>query len=95
MRERWPAAVHFIRERGLNERFGPGGREVLAAGSPTGIGTQLETRAAQAVQDLGIVVQCGHYNTLMRVLLNLGLADLFGRSAVPLYVMNVAYPVVD
>ncbi len=95
VRERWPAAVHFIRERGLNERFGPGGREVLAAGSPTGIGTQLETRAAQAVQDLGIVVQGGHYNTLMRVLLNLGLADLFGRSAVPLYVMNVAYPVVD
>jgi len=45
--------------------------------------------------DLGIVVQGGHYNTLVRVLERLGLADVFGRSQVPLYVMNVAYPVVD
>jgi indolepyruvate ferredoxin oxidoreductase alpha subunit len=95
VRERWPAAVRFIRERGLNERFGPGGREALAAGAPTGIGTQVDVRTAEAVKDLGIVVQGGHYNTLMRVLLNLGLADLFGRSVVPIYVMNVTYPVVD
>lgn len=95
VRERWPAAVRFIRERGLNERFGPGGREVLAADAPTGIGTQVDAAAAAAAQDIGIVVQGGHYNTLMRVLLNLGLADLFGRSAVPVYVMNVTYPVVD
>ena len=95
VRERWPAAVRFIRERGLNERFGPGGREVLAAGAPTGIGTQVDAAAAAAAQDIGVVVQGGHYNTLMRVLLNLGLADLFGRSAVPVYVMNVTYPVVD
>jgi indolepyruvate ferredoxin oxidoreductase alpha subunit len=95
VRERWPAAVRFIRERGLNERFGPGGREVLAAGAPTGIGTHVDAAAAAAAQDIGIVVQGGHYNTLMRVLLNLGLADLFGRSAVPIYVMNVTYPVVD
>jgi len=95
VRERWPAAVRFIRERGLNERFGPGGREVLAAGAPTGIGTQVDAAAAAAAQDIGIVVQGGHFNTLMRVLLNLGLADLFGRSAVPVYVMNVTYPVVD
>jgi len=95
VRERWPAAVRFIRERGLNERFGPGGREVLAAGAPTGIGTHVDSVAAAAAQDIGIVVQGGHYNTLMRVLLNLGLADLFGRSAVPVYVMNVTYPVVD
>jgi indolepyruvate ferredoxin oxidoreductase alpha subunit len=95
VRERWPAAVRFIRERGLNERFGPGGREVLAAGAPTGIGTQVDAAAAAEAQDIGIVVQGGHYNTLMRVLLNLGLADLVGRSAVPVYVMNVTYPVVD
>lgn len=95
VRERWPAAVRFIRERGLNERFGPGGREVLAAGAPTGIGPHVDAAAAAAAQDIGIVVQGGHYNTLMRVLLNLGLADLFGRSAVPVYVMNVTYPVVD
>ena len=95
VRERWPAAVRFIRERGLNERFGPGGREVLAAGAPTGIGTQVDEAAAAAAQGIGIIVQGGHYNTLLRVLLNLGLADLFGRTAVPIYVMNVTYPVVD
>ncbi len=95
VRERWPAAVRFIRERGLNEFFGPGGREVLGAGAPTGVGTRVDPAAAAAARGIGVIVQGGHYNTLMRVLLNLGLADLFGRSAVPVYVMNVTYPVVD
>ena len=31
----------------------------------------------------------------MRVLERLGLADIYGNSSVPLYVMNVAYPVID
>ena len=35
------------------------------------------------------------YNTLLRALERLGLADVYGRSQIPLYVMNVAYPVVD
>ena len=95
VRERWPAAVRFIRERGLNEHFGPGGKEVLAAGAPTGVGTQVDVEAAGAALGVGVIVQGGHYNTLMRMLLNLGLADLFGRSALPVYVMNVTYPVVD
>jgi len=47
------------------------------------------------LQDVGIVVQGGNYNALVRVLERLGLADVYGRSRVPLYVMNVAYPVVD
>ena len=46
-------------------------------------------------RDLGIVVQGGHYNTVVRALERLGLADVYGRSQVPLYVMNVAYPVID
>jgi len=45
--------------------------------------------------DIGIVVQGGSYNTLMRALLRLGVADVYGHSRVPLYVMNVAYPVID
>jgi indolepyruvate ferredoxin oxidoreductase alpha subunit len=44
--------------------------------------------------DLGIVVQGGHYNTVVRALERLGLADIYGESQVPLYVMNVAYPVI-
>lgn len=71
VRDRWPAAVRFIQERGLNE--------VISA-----------DRA-----DVGIIVQGGLYNTLNRSLELLGCSDAFGRSDVPLYVMNVTYPVVD
>ncbi len=45
--------------------------------------------------DLGIVVQGGIYNTLMRALQTLGLADAFGQTRVPVYVLNVTYPLVD
>ncbi len=71
VRERWPAAVHFIEERGLNEFF------------------------AEGADDIGVIVQGGSYNTLMRALERLGLADVYGNTQVPLYVMNVAYPVID
>ena len=40
-------------------------------------------------------MQGGLYNSLLRALERLGLADVYGRSRVPLYVMNVAYPLVD
>jgi len=69
---RWPAAVKFIKERGLNERFGPqGGGKV------------------------GIVMQGGMYNGVMRALQRLGLADVRGHTDVPLYVLNVTYPLID
>jgi len=45
--------------------------------------------------DIGIVLQGGVYNTTMRALMLNGLADAFGESKVPLYVMNVTYPLVD
>jgi indolepyruvate ferredoxin oxidoreductase alpha subunit len=69
--QRWPAAVRFIQQRGLNEFF--------AAGA----------------QDFGIVLQGGMYNGVLRSLELLGLADAFGNSRVPLYVLNVTYPLVD
>jgi len=45
--------------------------------------------------DIGIIVQGGSYNTLIRALERLGLADVYGTTQVPLYVMNVAYPVIE
>ncbi|MFC0216912.1 indolepyruvate ferredoxin oxidoreductase alpha subunit [Pseudochelatococcus lubricantis] len=69
--QRWPAAVAFVRNRKLNEHFGP----------QTG--------------DVGIIVLGGLYNSLLRTLQQLGLADVYGNSAIPLYVLNVAYPLVD
>ncbi|MGG6495641.1 UNVERIFIED_CONTAM: indolepyruvate ferredoxin oxidoreductase, partial [Bacteroidetes bacterium 56_B9] len=44
---------------------------------------------------VGIIMLGGLYNTVLRALQQLGLADVYGESAVPLYVMNVAYPIID
>jgi indolepyruvate ferredoxin oxidoreductase alpha subunit len=71
VRHRWPAAIKFIQDRGLNEFF------------------------SEKKDEIGIVVQGGSYNTLIRILERLGLSDVYGKSRIPLYCMNVAYPVVD
>jgi len=42
----------------------------------------------------GIVVQGGMYNGVIRALQRLGLADLYGQTQVPLYVLNVTYPLI-
>ena len=69
--KRWPAAVRFVQEHGLNEFFdGDAG-------------------------DIGIVMQGGMYNTALRALAVLGLADIYGESRIPLYVLNVTYPLID
>ena len=41
---------------------------------------------------IGIVLQGGLYNTLIRALQQLDLADAYGTSRIPLYVLNVTYP---
>src|SRR4030088_242457 len=45
--------------------------------------------------NIGIVMQGGMYNTALRALEVLGLADVFGESRIPLYVLNVTYPLID
>jgi indolepyruvate ferredoxin oxidoreductase, alpha subunit len=69
--QRWPAAVKFIKERKLNEFFGPQDAEV------------------------GIITQGGMYNSVMRSLQQLGLADVYGDTSVPIYALNVTYPLID
>lgn len=71
LERRWPAAVEFIKQRKLNETFGPKEGEI------------------------GIITLGGLYNSVMRSLQQLGLADVFGNCVVPIYVMNVAYPMID
>ncbi len=56
---------------------------------------QLNEFFAEGVDDIGIVVQGGGYNNLVRALGQLERADVYGNSQVPLYVMNVAYPLID
>ncbi|MEO8202327.1 MAG: indolepyruvate ferredoxin oxidoreductase subunit alpha [Betaproteobacteria bacterium] len=67
---RWPAAVQFIRDHGLNEVF---------------VGD---------ANDVGILCQGGMYNVTVRSLQQLGLADAFGATRIPIYCMNVTYPMV-
>jgi indolepyruvate ferredoxin oxidoreductase alpha subunit len=45
--------------------------------------------------DVGIIVQGGLYNTLLRALELLGLTDAAGTAQLPLYVLNVTYPLLD
>jgi indolepyruvate ferredoxin oxidoreductase alpha subunit len=46
-------------------------------------------------QELGVILQGGMYNGVVRALERLGLADAFGNSRIPLHVLNVTYPLVD
>jgi len=50
---------------------------------------------AEDKQDFGIVLQGGLYNTVIRALQLLGLSDVYGNSEIPLYILNVTYPIVD
>lgn len=44
---------------------------------------------------VGIVLQGGMYNGVVRALQRLGLADLYGETRVPLYVLNAVYPLIE
>ncbi len=46
------------------------------------------------MSDIGIICQGGLYNAVIRALQTLGLADAFGTAKVPIYCMNVTYPMV-
>jgi indolepyruvate ferredoxin oxidoreductase alpha subunit len=46
------------------------------------------------MQQTGIICQGGMYNATIRALQTLGLADVFGVSRVPIYCMNVTYPMI-
>lgn len=44
---------------------------------------------------VGLVIQGGMYNGVIRALQRLGLADIYGTSLVPIYVLNVTYPLIS
>ena len=68
--ERYPAAVHFIAQQGLNE-FRHGDHD-----------------------EIGIIMQGGLFNSVVRALQQLEMADIYGRSPIPLAILNVTYPLV-
>jgi indolepyruvate ferredoxin oxidoreductase, alpha subunit len=56
---------------------------------------QLNELFAEGAQDFGLILQGGMYNSVIRGLELLGLSNAFGDSKVPLYVLNVTYPLID
>ncbi len=56
---------------------------------------KLNEVVADGAADVGILLQGGMYNAVIRALTALGLADVWGTTRVPLYVMTVTYPLVD
>ena len=44
---------------------------------------------------IGIVTQGGMYNGVIRALQRLGLADVYGETDIPIYCLNVTYPIVQ
>ena len=54
----------------------------------------LNERFGPEEAPVGIVMQGGMYNGVIRALQRLGLADLHGESQIPLYVLGVTYPLV-
>lgn len=45
--------------------------------------------------DVGVIVQGGLYNTLNRALELAGVSDAFGDTKLPIYCLNVTYPLID
>src|SRR5437868_11800190 len=56
---------------------------------------KLNELFSEGAQDFGIILQGGMYNTTVRGLELLGLSDAFGNSRIPLYVLNVTYPLIE
>jgi indolepyruvate ferredoxin oxidoreductase alpha subunit len=79
--------VTFIHERRKVEERLPAARAFIRAHA-------LNELLDGDLADIGIVVLGGLANNVLRALERLGLADVFGATRIPIYVLNVAYPLV-
>jgi indolepyruvate ferredoxin oxidoreductase alpha subunit len=77
----------YAQEREKIEQRLPAAQRFIAA---RGLNELIEGEVA----DIGIALQGGLYNNTLRALELLGYADAFGASRVPLYVLNVTYPLI-
>ncbi len=77
----------YLQEREKIERRLPAALRFIAE-------QRLNEFLGGASSEIGIVLQGGLYNSTLRALELLGAADVFGESRVPLYILNVTYPLV-
>ncbi len=82
-----PPAVYAHEEEKLKTRW-PAAVEFIKS-------RRLNEHFGPADGEIGFIIQGGLYNAVMRALHYLGLADIYGEAAVPIYVMNVTYPMID
>ena len=78
----------FMHEKEKLERRMPAAIEFIKS-------RKLNESFGPAKGDVGVVLLGGMWNTTMRALEYLGLADAHGGCSVPLYVLNVAYPLIE
>jgi indolepyruvate ferredoxin oxidoreductase alpha subunit len=78
----------FLHEKEKLERRRPAALEFIKS-------RKLNETFGPSDGEVGVVMLGGMYNTTMRALQYLGLADAYGESAVPLLVLNVAYPLIE
>ena len=82
LRPHHPAALH-LRAGAGEDRAAPAGRAALHRAAAA-----ERIHATAMLRDIGIVLQGGLYNNVLRALELLGCADTFGDSRVPLYVLT-------
>ncbi|KAB2845513.1 MAG: indolepyruvate ferredoxin oxidoreductase subunit alpha, partial [Hyphomicrobiaceae bacterium] len=79
-----PPSTYLHERKKYSERM-PAARRFIAEHS---LNELIEGRHAE----VGLIVQGGLYNSLVRALQQMGLADAFGASELPILVLNVVYP---
>lgn len=82
-----PPASYLQEQEKIRERL-PAARRFI-------VEHQLNEVFADGTQDIGIILQGGMYNGVIRALQLMGLSDAFGNSRIPLFVLNVTYPLVE
>jgi len=78
----------YLHEREKIEQRWPAAVEFIKA-------RKLNEHFAGDIGEVGILTQGGMYNGVVRALERLGLADVWGKTRVPIYCMNVTYPLID
>ncbi len=81
-----PPATYLQERKKVDERF-PAAVEFIRK-------NRLNEVFGGDCDDVGIICQGGLYNSVIRALQQLGLADPFGAARIPIYCMNVTYPMV-
>jgi indolepyruvate ferredoxin oxidoreductase alpha subunit len=82
-----PPATYLHEEEKLTKRWPAAERFILDRG--------INERFGDASAPVGLILQGGSYNTVIRALNRLGLADIYGDTDVDMLCLNAVYPLVE